>query len=451
MNSTSPAIDFRETQPIAIDGKPDGVGFPGTDSIGLGYDIFGGQFAHPESTKRSLFDLGAPVQYDTPEGAYFKPETVRVQWLEDAKIVATSGTQTSDYQSDMAAQVGLTGGFGFFSGSLNAQFTETQRRCTAFNFVTQTDQYHIAVLTLEPDGSLRALLRDRVANDLEALEPEVLFDTYGTHYLHSLIVGASATYSAATNIIKYRSSTEYTQAAEISYRGLTGQLSASEESRYAETIDQFRASSTVKVHAQGGRAELAGKIVDGKYEEWRDSVREHMAFVSLNSECLRPLWALCSDDTRRKTLAKAYESYAPTRENDPVIVPIYAYHSTGNPARWYYSIKSDEQPQWDLEDEIPFYAAKTSTPERVPVYLHAASEPDRYKLSTSDEVEDPVFSKARTAFWAYDEQAPNRVPVYEFKLDIPTPFSFFGWRYSTKREVDGWVNVGVAFYTDKIE
>lgn len=436
---------------------PGGVAFPGMDSIGFSYDVFQGQFASPVSTKVSLFDLGESVEFDTAGGLFYKPETVRVQWLEDANITATSGTRASDYQSNLAAQVGLEGGYGFFKGSLDFQFNERQRRSTVFNFVTQTDQYDIALLTLDPSVPVRDLLRERATADLETLEPAVLFDRYGTHYLHSLIVGAAATYSAATNTTRYSSDVDYTVAAEMSYRGATGQLSAEQQTQYGEAIEEFRKASTIEVHARGGQAEFAGKIVDGLYDDWRESIRQNLVFVSLNPDSLRPLWELCENPVRRAQLEAAYEGYAGgfAPEADPTIAPVYGY-LVDNPRRWYFSLSTSDMPSngWELENNPFFYVSTVPEEGRVPVYRQSAPNPIRYKLSVdptgrngwSDE------SDSEPVWYAYppdDGDGPGREAIYGYV----SPFrpGEAGWFYNVRDEDRGWNRRELAFFGDDVD
>lgn len=245
--------------------------------------------------------MGESVSILTNWERYRAPDTVRIQKLKGATITATSGTRSKDYQSNLASQVGLGGGYGFFSGSLDLEFNEVQRRSTVLNFVTQNNGYNIALLTIDPGGSdLRNYVRPSVAEHLATMDPVDLFDTYPTHFLRSLIASAAATYSAATNVTEYESDASIAAAAKLSYLGATGQKAEAEmEVRDREAIREFRKASTIEVHARGGRAENAGKIVEGSYEDWRDSIEEHMRFASLNEQSLQPLWDLCEDAARR--------------------------------------------------------------------------------------------------------------------------------------------------------
>jgi hypothetical protein len=440
------------------DGSNGTIPFPGLDSIGFSYDVFAGKFASPEATRRPLFDLGDLVPVQTQWGQYSKPDTVHVQKLEGATITATSGTRARDYQTNLASRVGLGGGYGFFRGSLEAEFNRIQRRSTVFNFVTQNDEYNIALLTIEPKGKdIRSYVRPHVAEDLATMDPTELFDTYGTHYLRGLIVGAAATYSAATNTTKYSSSVDFATAAEWSYRGATGQFEGEMEARHEEAISEFRQASTIEVHARGGRAEFAGKIVRGSYEDWRNSIEEHMTFASLNERSLRPIWDLVEDPSRRTELEATYETYANGfhPEPDPSIAPVYGY-SVDNPRRWYYSLSKSEMPSggWRLHEEPFFYVSTEPGNGRVPVYRQSAPNPIRYKLSVdptgrngwSDESDsDPVW-------YAYSpgaDDAPGRVPIYGY-VD-PHNRGTSGWFYNVRDDPRGWKRMELAFYGDDVD
>jgi hypothetical protein len=448
-----------ETETDTGDGPTDAIPFPGLDSIGFSYDVFTGKYASPEATRVALFDLGDLKPVQTQWGRYSKPDTVHIQKLEGANITATSGTRARDYQTNLASRAGLSGGFGFFRGSLEAEFNEIQRRSTVFNFVTQNDEYNIALLTIDPKGAdIRQYVRPHVVEDLETMAPAELFDTYGTHYLRGLIVGAAATYSAATNTTKYSSDVDITTAAEWSYLGATGQeAEANMEVRYREAVQEFRQASTIEVRARGGRAEFAGKILKGSYEDWRDSIEEHMTFASLNDRSLRPIWELLADPARRAELEAAYEAYAGgfDPEPDPSIAPVYGY-SVDNPRRWYYSLSRSDMADggWRLHDEPFFYVSTEPGDDRMPVYRHAAPNPIRYRLSVdpvgrhgwSDETDsDPVW-------YAYGPDAgdgPDRVAIYGY-VD-PNNRGTSGWFYNVREEPRGWDREELAFYGDDVD
>ena len=445
-----PTILVHEVLPIETAA---GIAYPGTVSLGMSYDVFEGEYASPDATRRELFDLGESEDYKTLDGTYVKPKIVRVQPTERGKIVTVQGSNSNSFQRDRAAKVGLSGGYGFFQGSLDVEFSQNVRRCTAFNFVSKTDQYFIALLSLDVDGALPSMLTDQAREALETMDPEELYSTYGTHFLTSLYIGATAVYSAATNTASYSSTTDISAAAELSYKALTSQIKVDASSSEKKAIDAFRSASTVRVSAQGGKAELAHHIANGEYDRWIESVRTHLAFVDLRKDSLQPLWTLCSRN-RRTELEKAYAAFASNRhrtEPDPDIVPIYAYHQTSkNPktSRWHYSTHPDVMPSWNRAT-IPFYAYGSNVPGTVPVYEHEAERPQRYKYSTRV-VEGQGWSDGlKTAFYAFAERGKGLDAVYAFSAELNPAHS--GWHYTTSRTVPKWINQGVAFYVPQIE
>jgi hypothetical protein len=452
---TTPAPD---TTPEG--GVGDLAAFPGIDSIGFSYDVFGGRFASAESTRVPLFDLGESVPVQTNWGRYRLPESVHVQKLERATITATSGTRARDYQSNLASRVGLDGGYGFFKASLDLEFNEVQRRSTVFTFVTQNDEYNIALVTIAPDrANLRPFVRPQVAEDLATMDPVDLFDTYGTHYLRNLIVGAAATYSAATNVTKYESDVSIGVAAELSYLDATGQQSGADmEVKNREAVQSFREASTIEVHARGGRAEFAGKIIEGSYEDWRKSIEEHMTFSSLNERSLEPIWALAADADRRTELEAAYREYAGgyDPEPNPNIAPVYGY-SVDNPRRWYYSLSRNDLPDggWRFHEDPFFYVSTEPGDERVPVYRHSAPNPIRYKLSTQQRPGHRWSDETDPVWYAYPpdprdgQDVPGRVGIYGF-VD-PNNRDTSGWFYNVRDENRGWDREELTFYGDDVD
>lgn len=457
MSAKSPVVNARETPPTEVDETLGGILLPGTDSIGCGYDVFG-RFADVDSVRRSLFDLGESKKFSTKDGTYYKPDSVTVLWRRGTNYIESSGTRMSEYQTELAGEVGLTGTYGFFEGSADVWFDRSHRRCAAFSFVSQIQLTRVATLRLDPNGDVRELLKPHVAHDLATMAPKTLFDTYGTHYLRGVVIGARMSYSAATNTTTYSGTTGFAQAARLAYEGASGQLSGHEKTRHRKTIEQFERSSRVHIEAVGGRSELLnGNTLDAKrFQQWIDSISDRMVFVSIPERGLEPVWELCADDDRKVELAEAFEEYARAPAPEPIVVPVYAYHAKTPPSRWYYSTNPDEKHGWRLHggDEFTFYAAtEPGEEERKPVWLQTAGgsrdDPERYKLSLSKKGTNKWSDGKRIAFYAYDERGPDRVPIYQYNAKKDSDHS--GWHYRTERDVSGWNENGVAFWTDRVD
>jgi len=446
-------VHFRETVPF---NTANGPMLPGCISLSMSYDVFDSQYASPGATRKTLFNLGDEEEYSTTDGNYLKYQGVRVQPVERGQIVRIEGNNSTEFQIDRAAKVNLSGSYGFFSGSLSAEYSDNIRKCTAFRFISMTDQYHVYLLSLNVDGNLRDALTSSAREAIDHADPDELFAEYGTHYLKSLYIGATAVFSAAVNSTLFQSSSSISAAAELSYKSLTGQLSGGGSASQQTAVNKFNESSTIRISAQGGKIELAHKIANGNYDEWIASVRKHLAFVDFHRDSLQPLWNLCGDEARRELLQRKYHEYAGANyplQDDAQIVPIYAYHTYGkhpDTSRWFYSQDPDVMPKWELKKKVAFYAYKSKVPGTVPVYEHTASSPQRFKFSRKvKEGNHWSDGKEPPAFYAYDSRGDGRIAINQFSAEKNSGQS--GWYYNQARTVNGWVSSGPAFYTPEIE
>jgi len=451
---------FRTTDPMTIPrrsgaGGPRGtVGLPGTDSIGMGYDVFGGFVASPRSTTAQLFELGSHEDFEISEGSYVKPKTVHVQTLQEGGIVRTEGKTSSEYQADRAAKAGLTGSYGFFSGSLDAEFTSNERRCVSYNFVSQTDRFHKYLLSLPADDALAALVRADVRTDLDGLPPERLFKRYGTHFLRSLIIGATSVYSSATNTSEYSSRISAKVALELQYKVLTNSLSGKLSDEEKQAVSQINSSSHLEIFVQGGSAEFASEILEGRYEPWVQSIGKNMAFVGLNTNSLQPIWALCAG-RRREELASAYADSAKAHpaEAAPDIVVIHHFFTNVQKSRHYYSQNAHDFPDgdWQRSDAFKFYAFKDPGVDRIPIYRHKSSkdDPKRFMLSPAQKGGSGWADSVDLAFHAYKTIAEGRVPVFGYTAEDDS--AHHGWLYTTNESVKGWKRGQPAFYVPAVK
>jgi hypothetical protein len=446
-----PMVRFRKTDPIVVQGRSGAIGLPGTDSIGMGYDVFGGVYASPNATTRRLFDLGPLEDYESADGTYLKPTLVHVQTLQEGGIVRTEGHTSRDYQTNLAVTAGLTGSYGFFSGSLDAEFTKNERSCTTYSFISQTDRFHKYLLSLAPDGALRDLLSPEVQNDLDTMKPEQLFRKFGTHFLQSLIIGATSVYTSATNTSEYTSKIATKLALELRYKVLTNSVSGKLTVEEQQAVSQINSSSHLEIFVQGGRAELAHAILEGSYQPWIDSIGKNMAFVGLNDASLQPIWSLCAGG-RGDELEAAYDDFAKAypMEADPDIVRIHHFSTDVQKSRHYYSQYPDAFPDkdWRLDDgHFRFYAFNAPADDRIPIYIHeSANPPRRFKLSPDQKIGHGWRDSSDVAFYAFKDRGEGRAAVFGFTADDGSDSAYHGWLYTQDASVQKWSRQGIAFY-----
>lgn len=451
-------VIFRETLPIVIENQADLKGLPGTDSIGMGYDIFAGSYASPMATTERIFDLSFDDKVDLDEGSFGKPKSVRVQTLQNAEIDKSEGNTCRKYQKELGIKASMEGSYGFFSGSVSAQFSSNEQHCQSYSFVSQTDRFFKYQLTLEPDSSLNDMVREKVRNDLDNLEPTELFKKYGTHFLNSLIIGATSVYSSATNTSEYSSSIDYTAALALRYKNLTGSISGEMSVEEKEAVSSLESSSKITIFVQGGQAEKASTILEGSYKEWIDTVADNMAFVAFSERnSLLPIWELCSGERKAK-LKDAYNDYArgqPVVDN-PDIGRVHHFSTNVSKSRHYHSMFEDDYPDadWQLRDsQFKFYSFDAPADDRVPIYRlkSAKDDPKRFKLSQHHSVGHgwADADKSKPVFWAYKERGEGRVAVFGFTSKKES--GKHGWLYTTDESVTGWSREETTFYAPMVD
>lgn len=473
-------VRFERNEPVR-----NGRLLPGAETIGRGYDVFG-EYVNAEFTKQHLFDLGE-LEEDLVSSRngyrYLKPERVDVLTHSRGHFERREGSTSRAYQDDLRAKAGLEGEYGYFRGEIEVEFERSHRRCSSFHFIKTIDRAYKYLLRLESDP--REFLLERVRKDLHEREPKDLFDRYGTHYLHSLIIGGCAVTSSATNTENSSWSTELSQAAELAFKTHVGRISGREETEYGKGIEEFFRNSKVEVKTMGGRSEFARSIATGNYERWADSVEENMDWVALPRPSadlgpLKPIWELCDDEQRRDELRTAFEKYAEeehTPEPDPVIVPVYGYSTGEDRHRWRYSLRPRLPGRGWRPHDRPFFYVSTEPDDdgkRVPVYAHSAMNPIRFKLSleeretgpegpwSADADPDGWTGETNPVWYAYPPAVgggEDRVAV--FGHTDPNSVGKSGWFYNVEWEEGadgkktngnrGWNRHGVVFFADVVK
>lgn len=304
---------------------------PGLDSLGSSYNVFD-LYANPKSARIPLFDFGPQHEIDVGNKLTFLiPDSVTFRTLNQSTYQEAYGKEINEYTQSLVSSTKLSGGYGYFSSSLQVDFSTESRERSYYEYNSVENEIQKWSLRL-PSGTttLRTMVLPEVRQELDTpasaggLTPKQLFDKYGTHFLYEVIVGARAAYNTATNEKTYHSEYSVETIAKMSYESLTGTISAEDKKKYGETIDRFQSSSQTTIYTLGGNPEYGRGIFYGAYDKWVESVIENPVFCAYAPDSLRPIWELCNDETRRAELAAAYPAYA-----EAATPPAVAYALTG--------------------------------------------------------------------------------------------------------------------------
>lgn len=305
----------------ADSGLPENT-LPGVEAIGAGYDPFL-HYACADSITVQLFDWDlATTKSITIDGnTYQVPSMVDVQSNNTYNYTEAYGDSINVYQSSLATSVEASGGYNFFSGSLSVEyntqsltqsenaFTRIQQSITLWSLRLQLPAEELRNLLLP---SFRKFLDDLPQTDAAAAD---LFNRYGSHYLTGIVMGGRAVLSSATDKMQVNQSYSINETAKASYKSLTGQLSASEQVKYQQSIDSFNYYSDSEESVLGGSQ--ATRAFDGKdgFTAWAASVADAPDFVNFVSTIpMDAIWRLCATEQQAAFLENYYSTvWAPER------------------------------------------------------------------------------------------------------------------------------------------
>jgi hypothetical protein len=442
---------------------------PGLSVIGWGYDVFG-HYANPESRMQPLFDFGemTEVRPEKEEYIFLIPKTLKRFWApyRDTVFEIYTGSTAEKIRTSLASKTRLEGNYGFFSGSLEAGFSSSSLQITTMRY-TQINQLITRwIIQLPAPDVLKGLLLPEVQEDIDGdFEAADLFDRYGTHYLWNLLVGGRISYTSATNTARYKSTFDVSVAAEMSYQSAAGSINASNETKYGKSIDSFRQSSEIKARARGGKAEYVSAIKTGgitqeNWGKWAASIEDFPEFVGYvdnkRQPSLLPIWELCSDADRMKSLKDAYHEYAEKqpREIKSNLYPVFKHTTKEWVERFTLSTTRDPVAAhgtgWS-QGEAVFYAYKEQEEGTVPIYQYSAVHKRGVRFGYSIYEEEGLgdgWVNDMIAFYAYKEQEEGTIPVYQAHSDTD---GLWRYAYSTidvgsEAHGEGWVNDHIAFY-----
>jgi MAC/Perforin domain len=479
--------------------------FPGLAYLGCGYDVFG-KYASKDSIKGQLFDfrnekmvkeqfldLGVPAEQmshaftSTPTEVklcYSRYEKAQYKSVFEGEMeYQSSGSMTDEHQT-MSAQVGLSADYGAFGGELNARYDTTKTRLDTTKFYSATAIVRYYELTmgnfplpeLHPD---QLPLDETFKEDLndKNIDPEKLFDAYGTHYIFAVTIGCRIVYGHTVDTSKVQ--TTYNAEADMKAKyegaGVSAGGSISDDSQKETDFEHIKLTTE---GLQGGVSESKLPLSQLK-GGWHNPVL--IDFPSDGSQggpkALKGIWLLCADTDRRAALEDAFTKYATKRGGvaiaaiaAPDLIPVYLLHRTDDPTCVYYRLSRNVyQPenaigQWKAVKTDPwFYAFVEQQPGTVPLYEYYCDQPSscafRYETGSWDPYLNVcnqrwVKNSSTPLGYVYDgidlrefshvsiEQAPNdAVPVYAYYRKSCAG-DHFGCYYSTdsadSRDNGGW-------------
>ncbi|NOQ75377.1 MAG: hypothetical protein GQ574_25425 [Crocinitomix sp.] len=281
--------------------------YPGSEIIGMGYDVFG-EFANNRSVKYyPLFDFSKAQIKDNTYGHAF-PKFVRIDNMSDHVVKTVEGSSESEYITHLSEEVGLSGGAFFFKASVENQFGSSSNALTNSFYYTYIDintKWRITLDTRNKD-TLIHYLDAQFKLDLANLPPKELFETYGTHFISKAYLGGRIDYSTVSQLTETVTQTDAKTALSAKYMYISGNVSVDEQSE--SILSQIR--TTENLNVIGGNSEFANNIHDyEQYQKWAEGIKERPVLSGFDNKSLEPIWNLTKDETRKKQLKDYYNEH----------------------------------------------------------------------------------------------------------------------------------------------
>lgn len=286
---------------------------PGVDAIGKGYDAMG-RYADARSCKRKLFKFtGLDQKTVTPDQITFQlPALVDFIESQTDEIMTMSGMNISEYRSSLNNTTKLSGGFGFFSGSLEVNFKSSTQQKSYNAYTSVTHEKRQWILRLPQSSILRKHLDPDFAEALASKDAEEIFDTYGTHYIAAATVGAKATRNSTIDNRTVENSSSLTVQAEASYAKFANLSSSTSYNSNSKEFDQHSKSHEVYV----------GGTQRNTYTQWKDTATDNPVFIGFPDHTgLRPIWDLVADQDIKQYLKEAFKKYSYDRQINLPLIP----------------------------------------------------------------------------------------------------------------------------------
>jgi hypothetical protein len=284
---------------------------PGLDALGAGYNVFGA-YESAKSITHSLLDWGDSETF-TPDNQrhYSIPTVVEGRRAGPADLYTESGWTFREYCEQLNTKTRLSGSFAFFSASLEVEFSQDVAESYEYAYTTVFDRNPHFHLKLRPYLPLPDMVKRPIRQALDQMQPSQLFDTYGTHFVASLVVGTKALASYSTLKSRFTQKEKLSISAEMSYKTFA-RASVEHTTQTASTLRQFNDASTSHIRVYGGRQEQGTHCQT--YEQWKawaDTAHQDPVFIEfLDAGSLKPIWELCTNESRKSFLREAYKAYA---------------------------------------------------------------------------------------------------------------------------------------------
>lgn len=268
--------------------------------VGYGYDIIDNNYISMENISNVV-----PI---------LKKDEVKKRLTQDTTAASQKtntiiGESMSAYYNDFSAQLNVSADYPVFSGKLSLDFKKdsTSTKHTYFiKSLTRFTQYSEYILRNE---DFKLILDDGFKADLEGdMEPQKLFETYGTHLIIEALMGARNEFNYTYSTTTTENTTSLNEKVSAAYSYISG----SEEIDVKDKATQLLNNSNFVSNLYGGKSidTITFENLIKNYPSWVESLNTNMPTICgiKNMNSLVAIWDLTTNKERAAELKAYFDS-----------------------------------------------------------------------------------------------------------------------------------------------
>jgi hypothetical protein len=290
----------------------------GVSYLGHGYDVITAKYADSGSVKHySILDTDRLLQ----DGLILQMPNSQ------SGSTFASGESAQAYSQQLATSVGVSGSYLFFSGSVKANFSSASLSQSNSSFATLSYDASLYDLYIDQQHAKMSDYLDpafaKAIND-PTVDPDTIFDQYGTHVLLSEQMGGRLDYNASANSSYTQQSHDMQADMDASFNALYASANVSVSTSQSTASSSYTQNSSTNINAYPAYG--SGSLDPAAFAAWFQNMQTNPTLCDFSQDPFVPVWQLATDPARQQQIEAAFAAWG--NSHDYVPAP-HSYVITG--------------------------------------------------------------------------------------------------------------------------